>query len=1692
MHSIKNKIIAILLVTIIALGNLAFLGENISATYANYASMENQTLATNNENVEFDAYFKSEGKKTHSYAQNIAEKAELYIDFEVKGTGYLKEATVKVDANYKVEENYKQEEIQKIENNKIELNQISGNSNKTTIALPVYFDVNEKVNIASFNRENKITLEAKYIDDVGKEHKIEKTILNQLTWTASPELKVEQTIEKYVPYVVEETKGIIVEQKVKAQIDNEILPIAETNMEITVPKIQDVMPKIAIRKQGEIKFNSKNWNYNEQNGKIIIKETNMPSDSGEIAWNTMEEYIITYRYENVEMPEELTFQSKIASNVKVYGGETLNLTKTCDEDIKCTETIGQIIDAKAEIVEEKISKGYLYTNLENTEKLETPYQVNYGIDISYSKIADEIILKTNQEQWYIQEEKMPANTYIKQISINKENFKEILGEEGNITILLNNKEIAKLTLQENNEETIYANIADQNLNTITLKTSKPQKEGTLNIILNKAIKAENTISKEQIQNIESLETSVTMQIMKEEKEILNATKTASVTMVEPTSKINVEISKTQFSTVVDKEEVEIRTTLKTNSEYDSLYKNPSIDIILPKDIESVEILGTELLYEDELKIETVELINETNKIIRIKLNGNQTKYSMNEVAQGATIVVRANVKINNLTPTKSEKIQVLYTNQKCVQYEAQAQDGRGISEINIKYIAPTGLVPINTISNFAENKMIRSIAGSSEQGILEVSSNSRIATSEIELINNYNNKINNIRILGRTLTTNTTDTQTNQNLENTFDTIMVSPITSETISQEQYSVYYSENGEATEDLNNSTNAWTLDNANLANVKSYLIVLSNYEMNTADSIKFSYQMQIPEGLNYNEKVNSVYTAYFDNIQEEQTIKDSVKAANASLTTGEAPKLEVELTSYSQENNQVREGQYIKFKANIKNTGSMDAENVKLNIVAPSGEIYYYIENGNIYFTDNLNGKEGSLVATYETKHTQFMEDDFRSEYEEQEDANRTIDVGSIKAKESKEIEYELKIEDVTIITKNLPAQNGALVKPEIVISNTAEVISDKMPKAIASNEYKLVLTEAAMQVIASSDKSSDYILTKGSKITYTAQIENITAAPSLKGLEVTVKIPEGLKIVQATTKNRIVSSENKKVDINTNSNTVTFKMDELSKEDSIDFIVEAQVEDAKNRTISVAITAKAEGTDEHTSNIISNKVQTLNFSIEQQKLDQEYFKEAEEITYTYVVKNNSEVYVDSFKFENKIPDGTTFKEAKIKFKDGEQSIKEIEENKLVVETEFLEGEEIKIGLTVLTNKLEEGKTEKQIENYATIEGDLFEKIESNHILNIIEYNEKTHNSIENDDSEETENEDNNSNSNVEGRYKISGTAWIDSNKNGERDEKEQTIEGLKVRLLNQENKTIVKDVDSKEEKITTTGSKGKYTFENLVKGKYVVVFEYNNAEYELTQYQKENISKLVNSDAIAMEMNIDGKEKIVAVSDTLNIEDSNIRNIDIGMYIAAKSDLSLEKYINKITVTYGDTTKAYEYNNEKIAKVEIPGKNLSQATVVVEYKIVVKNEGDIGNYVKKIVDYVPKDMKFDAELNKDWYQSTNGDLYNSSLANIKLEPGEEKEVTLTLSKKITENTAQIINNNAEIYEVYNEEGISDIDSQPANKVSKEDDMSSADVVISIKTGEIVAQVGIISMLICIAIIAVAYAFNKKVRKFVWRG
>lgn len=373
------------------------------------------------------------------------------------------------------------------------------------------------------------------------------------------------------------------------------------------------------------------------------------------------------------------------------------------------------------------------------------------------------------------------------------------------------------------------------------------------------------------------------------------------------------------------------------------------------------------------------------------------------------------------------------------------------------------------------------------------------------------------------------------------------------------------------------------------------------------------------------------------------------------------------------------------------------------------------------------------------------------------------------------------------------------------------------------------------------------------------------------------------------------------------------------------------------------------------------------------------------------------------------------------------------------------------------------------NYATVKINGINDIESNKITNYIEYDPNQHIPEGGGDLPQR-------------KYSISGMAWEDANKNGQREEEENILSGVQVYLLKKSDGSIVKDADTGNEKIVTTDDNGKYEFSNLPKDQYLVIFVYDAARYDITQYQAKDVNESFNSDAIATRIKLNNEEKIAGITDTISVSNRHVRNIDIGLFVSEKFDLSLEKYVSKITLTTPTIgTETYSYNDH-LAKVEVLSQNLGKSSAVIEYKFVIKNEGAIPGYVKKIVDYLPENASFNTEINKDWYLSDNGNIYNASLANIKINPGETKEITLSLVKQIDK--VDNIYNTAEIYESYNEQGLKDMDSTEGNQNENEDDTSKAEVLISLVTGKIVTYT--LLGLVIISILGLGiYAIKKRV-------
>ena len=472
----------------------------------------------------------------------------------------------------------------------------------------------------------------------------------------------------------------------------------------------------------------------------------------------------------------------------------------------------------------------------------------------------------------------------------------------------------------------------------------------------------------------------------------------------------------------------------------------------------------------------------------------------------------------------------------------------------------------------------------------------------------------------------------------------------------------------------------------------------------------------------------------------------------------------------------------------------------------------------------------------------------------------------------------------------------------------------------------------------------------------------------------------------------------------------------------------------------------------------------------------YVTEGQVINYKFTIKNEGLVKAKSVSVVDNLPDKVKIKSLSY-VSDGIEMKKVVSNNEdATVYTSIQPNSELIINVKAVTLAVPEDMT---IENYATVEAKNDpETKKTNTVTHIIEKSEniKEENNNNGGNNQNKPNDVETENNQETRTYKITGSAWLDTDKDAKYTKNDRMISNLEVILVNA---TTGKQIDR-----TQTSTTGVYSFDGLSKGKYYVGFYYNPNKYGLTEYKRDGVEENLNSDAYASEL--DGR--VIGLTDTITISNTSISNIDVGLIEADIFDLSLDKKVTKITVQNDKGTKKTNFDTD-LAKIDIRANELSSSKVYIEYKFVIKNEGELIGYAKQIADFKDQGLTFSQDLNAGWYEGSDGNLYNETLANKAINPGDSVELKLVLTKQMTEENTGIVNNTAEITKAYNAAGVADRDSVPNNRVQSEDDYGVADVIISVHTGETLIYMSAIITISIISIIVI-YILTKnryKIRK-----
>lgn len=1637
----KNKInlISLLLVIMLIVSEICLIPSNIQAATSN---LDKQNKYTNNKNVKFDSFFVEENKNVHEI--EIKEENVNNINFEVNvEKGYLTNGKIELEDPNFIIQSINSELVSNIANNTINLKDIS---DIKSFSIPINMNKTDLINKNYLNKETKIVLSGTYINDNGKADEIKKEIYIKVKWNLNTDFDLFSNITAVIP----DGEKTIVQEKITFKEKERKNPIEQLKIALTAPRVNNNLPseirvcanstKATNGDEFGKNFTTNNYTYDNTTGNIEITVANNANQNGEIAfYDATDEYVLTYIYaQNITelLKQNIKIDTSFKADIKLYSMDTY-ITKEYSNSYNITAQMGANVTAEL-YTTDVINKGFLYDNYN-----ETGYNLNYKLNINNKNLEENIKVESLLPSFVIDKNNLETNQiYFKSIAVKEELFNKMLGTEGYINIYDNNNNLIA-TINKNTQknsngelEVVYPN-AQTN---IRIEISKPQIEGVLQLRNYKVIEAKLNYNLSQIKDFYAIREKVN--ISEQYEGLLNLNETYT--------KIDLQMDNTELMPFVDNN-VNLTLNLVTNSNEYDLFKNPEIRIRLPEEVESINIGEISLVYNEKLKFEYARL-EENDRVLVLKLTGEETNYKLG-IQEGTKIIIPAVIRLRDTVPSKSSSIKLTYSNElaKATEYSKQEKDS---SEVSFNIVAKSGLITISELSGYNGNETKRTLDENAITGQLEIGAGEKIAKISTKIVNNYQSDISNIRILGRIPFKNNKKID-GSDLGSSFSTKLTEALKTEGMTGK---IYYSEDEEPIEE----SDSWKEQVSNFENIKSFMIILDN-NISIGNKIGFTYYTKIPNNLQSDLKTYATYMIKYSingqEVEDTQTVgfetpsivNDVAKDENSAKQENS---INMQITAklgdtILEENTEIHEQEVINYKVDITNNSSSSVDNISVEIPIPEGLVYLE-KNDSPYSDPDGDNTVGEYIGVY-------------TEIPDKKMVELVVD--KLNIGETRTLEYELRVQNLGVNEETKTISTNFILKINGV-EQSKKQLTNIIKKAKIKTELSFV--------------KRTYVVERN-EYTYTLLIENI-ANEDLTDLTTTIQIPKEIlakdpKVVE----NGLGTTDegNTSIEINEN-NLLTFKLKTFKSGERAKFDFLVNVTELNNENTSIDIFANTFIENEtYKSNITKNKLEAAEVTIEKNSpTANQQVKEGDQITYNIKVTNKSnkiysqiyvvdsfpkEIIADTLKYnryinmEGKEDEFTEINEEydlsqSIGIGDGSDSTDtseafpkyDEEKNELRIPTILPPSAVINITITTTVQEIEQDTT---LTNIARVYGDSIVAANSNEIKHF----------AKGDDDGTTDPED------PSNKYSINGAIWIDTNENGAMDTSEKLVDGIEALVVDANTSELVEDETGAIIKATSTESG--YTLNNLLAGRYIVIFKYDKNIYKLTNYKQDGVADTLSSKAISGTATIDGNIEYVGMTDVIEITDSNVNSINMGLIKLGNFDIAIEKSLSKIkTINPNGKEQNYTYDQgTKIGKLEVSAKNLVGTEVIIEYNIKVSNLGESKAYISELIDELPDELELNNSESNGWYEE-NGKIYYTNLN--ELEVGQTIDIKLVATKKLTNDNLGITNN------------IVTINATDANKVQEsnmQNNISNAQLIIGTSTGRIVLNIiGIIGLLAIIEI------------------
>lgn len=1113
--------------------------KNLTATVSNGADSELHTSATsakeesaNSEgsketaNQTEESAPVAESTEAPELTADFKEKVNLKLTIKVLNTGYLKDGEITIAQNNYAIPSIESEYVKEVNGSTLVLNQINAGT-EAVITLPITLPKTEDVPAYVFANTSKLTLKATYVNEKGKDRKIEKTQELKLNWTNNDaKASVSQAIVRNLKY---DDKTMLTFEVAEGIVDNSI-PAREKEISITVPQINKQNPSKVI-------FSKEGYTSDYKDGTLTITSKNEADKEGNIKWNSQDSFLVTYIYDAQSDEKQVTTNAH--AKITSYDGKVLEADAE-NATFDVSSELGSIVELAAS-TDDSISKGYMYTNLDTDSKKETAYTEKLSVDFGSSDLTDKVT---------VEEKETSLPTSVNSISVDGSQVSKILGDAGTITVFnaATNEELGKLTkdatsLDLTGKETKPVKVR--------LETSKPNAEGQLDITVSKVINSDIGLNKDQITNTNKMQTSINIKGIKGETEISNKDVVAESNLVEPTTSVSLEASQDTLSTVVPNKDVVFNVVLNTKNVENRLFENPTLTLTFPSEITKAEVTDAQILYDEELK--PAEAVINGN-VLTLKLSGKQTKYSESALTSGTLVRVTTNLTLDDLAPSSTEKVTLNYTN--------DADGSMGTVEKEMDVVAPSGFVTANTITadNGEETTAVESKTENVE--ISDHSTKAQELTVEGTIVNNLGETAKGVTVVG-VIPTEGNKTLLGEDLGSNLSTNLSSTITTEGL--ENAKVYYSDDKDAKID----SDSWSEQATE--NSKAYKIT-SDSEMPEKTKAKFSYKVTVPANVDYEKNANQTYGVYYNNDSDEGTKQNLVQATAVGASTQSIPVIQMGVSAADtnegyaiSEGSTVKVGEEVTYRVKVTNTGAETAKNVKVTMTLPDGIQFY-----------DYKFYEGQIES-----HNEAI-------YELSNDTSRTKTIDSLEANHSTYVEFTTKVVK-TIKVEDGEVKQGNLGEKLVSVKLTADNISNESNATYTVTVVdgtiatKLISTKADKELSSGDTVDTSFDIANYSN----SEIKNIVTTIKIPdGFDYVDKEDVKKQYQEITGKETKFDTLEYDSSYDSKKRTLTIKIDSLGVNGGKKAAIRLKVNDKASKNMKLQAKTTADGIDEISSNTIN--------------------------------------------------------------------------------------------------------------------------------------------------------------------------------------------------------------------------------------------------------------------------------------------------------------------------------------------------------------------------------------------------------------------------------------------------------------------------------------------------------------------------